>query len=141
MKTEEHGVATRRHPFEGLTVREFCSVGLIEVPPDAPVVEVARVMARKAIHAVLVTTEHGPPQIVSDVDLIAAAASGRLERLCAQDIAGTYPIGVRREESLERAVELLAEHDVAHLVVTDVTGKPIGVLSAIDIARALSLHS
>ena len=121
-------------------MREFCSVGLIEVPPDAPVVEVARVMASKAIHAVLVIDEHGPPQVLSDVDLIAAAASGRLERLRARDVAGTYPIGVRREESLDHAVELLAEHDVSHLMVTDATGRPIGVLSAIDVARALSLH-
>jgi predicted transcriptional regulator len=141
MTTDERTAATQHHPFEGLTVREFCSVGFVEVPPEAPVVEVARLMAGRAIHAVLVVDEQGPPEVLSDADLISAVASGRMDQLCAREVAGTYAIGVRRDESLDDAVRLLAEHDVTHLIVTDATGGPIGVLSALDVARALSLES
>jgi predicted transcriptional regulator len=140
MKTDERTAVTRHDPLEGLTVREFCSVGLIEVPPSASVVEVARLMATKAIHAVLVVGEHGPPEMLSETDLVAAAASGHMDRLCARDVARTYSIGVRRDEPLDRAIELLAEHDVTHLIVIDASGGPIGVLSALDVARALSLR-
>jgi CBS domain-containing protein len=46
---------------------------------------------------------------------------------------------VHRGETLERAAQLMTEHGSAHLVVDDPeTGRPVGVLSTLDIAAALT---
>ncbi|MBK5117460.1 MAG: CBS domain-containing protein, partial [Thermoleophilia bacterium] len=90
------------------------------------------------VHAVVVVDDSREPPVISDVDLIAAAASGQFDRLSAGDIAGTESISVDRNESLDRAAQILAEHSVAHLIVRDEGRVPVGVLSTLDLARAIS---
>jgi CBS domain-containing protein len=46
---------------------------------------------------------------------------------------------VATTEPLRRAAQMMAEHEVSHLVAVDPeTTKPVGVISTLDIARALS---
>jgi CBS domain-containing protein len=43
------------------------------------------------------------------------------------------------EDALERAAQLMAEHDVTHLVVVQPhSGQPVGIVSALDVAGALA---
>ena len=45
---------------------------------------------------------------------------------------------VSPQESLEQAVQLMDEHETAHLVVVSPdTGRPVGMLSTLDVARAV----
>jgi CBS domain-containing protein len=54
-------------------------------------------------------------------------------------VARTEVLTVRPEESLERAAQLMAEHDVTHLVVIQPhSGQPVGIVSALDVAGALA---
>jgi CBS domain-containing protein len=42
-------------------------------------------------------------------------------------------------DPLERAMQLMTEHEVTHVIVVERhAGRPIGVLSTLDVARALS---
>ena len=44
------------------------------------------------------------------------------------------------EETVRRAAQLMAEHEVAHLVVVDSeTSRPVGVISTLDVAKAVSV--
>jgi CBS domain-containing protein len=46
---------------------------------------------------------------------------------------------VTPEEPLRRAAQVMAEHDVAHLVVVDSeTSRPVGVISTLDVAKAVT---
>jgi CBS domain-containing protein len=120
-------------------VDEFASVGIFSCPPDAPLDEVARVMASNRVHAVVVAGDIAPePPVIADADLIAATSSGQFNQLSARDIAGTEAVSVGGEETLERAAQLLAEHGVSHLVVRDGRRIPVGILSTLDVARAIS---
>jgi CBS domain-containing protein len=48
-------------------------------------------------------------------------------------------VTVAADESLERAAQLMAEHQVSHLVVIQPhPGHPVGVLSALDLAGVLA---
>lgn len=126
-------------PLAGRIVEDFASVGILACAPDAPLDEVAWLMAENRVHAVLVADNSGPePPVIADADLIAAADSGRFDALRARDIAGTEAVSVRGDETLERAAQLLAEHQVSHLVVRDRRRVPVGILSTLDIARAIS---
>lgn len=123
----------------GLSVDQFASIGIVACTPDAPLDDVARLMATNRVHAVVVVDDDAPePPVIADSDLIAAADSGHLDELAARDIAGTEAVSVRTDESLDRAAQLLAEHGVTHLIVRDRGRMPIGILSTLDVARAIS---
>lgn len=130
---------TRPRPFEDRTVAEFATVGILSCTPDAPLDEVAWLMSNNRVHAVLVVDdEAAEPPVISDIDLIAAASSGHFDGLCARDIAGTEGVSVTEDETLARAAQLLAEHRVGHLIVRDNARVPVGIISSLDLARAIA---
>jgi CBS domain-containing protein len=130
--------STSSGPLAGRTVADVATVGILACSPDAPLKEVAWLMANNRVHAVLIVDDdHPEPPVIADADLIAAAATGHFEHLCARDIAGTEGVSVREDDTLERAGQLLTEHGVAHLVVRDHRRMPIGILSTLDVARAI----
>ncbi len=124
--------------LSGRYVDDFANVGIVACPADAPLEEVAWTMADNRVHAVVVETEGDSTPVITDTDLIAAACSGHFDELCALDVAGTEPVSVSKEDTLERATQLLAEHGVTHLVVRDSRWRPVGILSTLDVAKAIS---
>jgi CBS domain-containing protein len=125
--------------LESITVADVMHRGVVTCSPTTSLSTVAREMAAHRIHCVVVRTHDTDALwgIVSDLDLIAAAALG-----AADDVAGaaaaTPAVMVRTADSLQRAMQLMAEHQVTHLVVVDHLGRPRGVISTLDIADALA---
>jgi CBS domain-containing protein len=127
--------STRRARLEHVRVRDCMHNGIVTCPPDAPLGEVAALMARHRIHAVVVAAPGSarPLGIVSDSDIVSAAKTG--EELYAREVAATESVVVSADESLRRAAQLMAEHRVSHLVAVDAaSGYPRGVLSTLDVA-------
>jgi CBS domain-containing protein len=125
------------------TVAEAMHAGVIACERETPLDEVASTMARERVHCVVVESGSGegrePWGIVSDLDLVAAATVRGLEGQTAGGTAATPVLLVTPEETLERAAQLMTEHGAAHLVVVDPhTGRPVGVLSTIDVAGRLA---
>jgi CBS domain-containing protein len=109
--------------------------GILSCSDDAPLREVAAMMAEHRVHAVAVTARDGlrPVGVVSDLDITEAAANG--EQPSALRAGVTKAVTVSAGESLQRAAQLMSEHGVSHLVVVDAAGGyPLGVLSTLDIA-------
>jgi len=76
--------------------------------------------------------------IVSDLDLIAAGIRDNPERT-ARDLADQPVIAVKPSMPLRDAGDLMLTHRVSHLVVTDAeAGRPIGILSTLDLAGVLA---
>jgi CBS domain-containing protein len=112
--------------------------GVLSCQPETPLRVVARMMAEHHVHSVVVSNLDRVGGrawgIVSDVDVLRAA--GDVEGRVAAEVAATDLLEVSPEETLERAAELMARHEITHLVV--VSGeRPIGVISSLDIARVL----
>jgi CBS domain-containing protein len=115
------------------TVREAMQLGLFECEPDTDLRTVARIMASKKIHCVVVAGERWG--IVSDLDLMRALEPG-LEEARAGEVAATDVVAIKPNDTLEHAAQLMVEHDTAHLVVVSPdSGLPVGMLSTLDIAR------
>lgn len=113
-------------------------LGVVSCPPDTPLREVARIMATYRIHSVVVTAmpKGAPLRVISAVDVAAGAATPDAP---AHTVARTKVLTVNPENPLERAAQLMAEHDVAHLVVVQPhSGDPVGIVSALDVAGALA---
>lgn len=132
-------------PFSRATVADVMHVGVIGCPPDADVETIAQAMAAHRIHAVVVegivtdaVGEHFVWGIVSDLDLLRARRGGETDATASQ-LAATEIVTVTPAEPLERAAQVMVEHEVNHLVVVSAgSARPLGVISALDIAHAIA---
>jgi CBS domain-containing protein len=121
--------------YRHVRVRDCMHSGILSCAGDAPLGEVAGIMAKHRVHAVAVT--HGESRrvvaVASDLDVVGAAASG--DEPTAMQMAATEPLTISANAPVEHAAQLMSEHGVAHLVVVDgASGSPVGILSTLDLA-------
>jgi CBS domain-containing protein len=118
--------------------------GVLTCAPSTPLRQAARQMSRFRVHALVVCDEQEPEAggvlgVVTLADVVAAIDRGDLDRTSAGAGTGTLLVTVRPEEPLRRAAHLMRSAGVSHAVVVDGPGrKPVGVLSTLDLARALA---
>jgi CBS domain-containing protein len=130
--------------LSSMTVRDAMQLGLFHCAPEDDLATVAQLMADQKVHCVVVAgitrRDHFGERlawgIVSDIDLVCALRSD--EPPAAGEVAGSEVVAVSPTDTLAAAVQLMCEHDTAHLVVASPdTGRPVGMLSTLDIARAV----
>jgi CBS domain-containing protein len=119
--------------------------GIVECQPDAGLATIARLLATHGIHCVVVVgierRNHSGERlswgIVSDLELVGALPTA--EATSAAQLAASEIVTIEPSDTLEEAATLMAEHDTHHLVVaSSESGRPVGVLSTLDIARAVT---
>jgi CBS domain-containing protein len=136
---------TVRHTFDApafgdASVVDAMRLGVVSCRPDAPLREVARILATYRIHAVVVSEIEGdrPWGIVTDLD-VTAAAGRDLDEVKARDIANRELLTVSADDKLAHAAHLMAERGLSHVVVVQPhSGQPVGVLSTLDLAGVLA---
>ena len=112
-------------------------------PPDTPLSEVVEIMVARGVHAIVVrpdSREAGSQSgMISALDLIAAATMRGLDEQVAGGSAAGPAVTVGAAVLLSRAAELMTRHGTTHLLVVDeAAGRPVGVLSTMDILEALA---
>ena len=127
--------------LEHALVEDVMHPGIVSCPPETDLVAVARTMASRHIHAVVVSgiepTTHGEHLtwgLLTSLDLLAAAGSGS----DAGAVCSTEVVTVEVGERLERAVQLMVEHQLTHLIVLSADATPVGVVSTLDVAGCLA---
>jgi CBS domain-containing protein len=130
--------------LDATTVADVMHNGVVTCSLYAPMTDVARKMATNRIHCVVVWNEPARNEtaelwgVVSDLDLVRVAAAEDLSVRTAGESAATPPLTISRDETLRRAAQMMAEHEMTHLVVVDPsTKKPVGVLSTLDVSAVL----
>lgn len=124
-------------------VEDAMHPGVITCPAETPLREVARILTTKHIHCVVIPqiAGHGAQaswSLLTALDLVGAAGEG-IEDRTAVEIAATEPVTVSADDRLDRAAQLMAEHQVGHLIVVGAAdGRPVGVLSTLDVAGVLA---
>src|SRR5690348_1711197 len=127
-----------------MTVADAMTPGVIHCTPQTPLRGVAHLMSDHHVHAVYVF-DYGAEDdeamqmwgLVSDLDLIAALPV--IDERTAVNTTVTPLLTVSTNERLDRAAQVMAESGNAHLAVIDpMTKRPAGVLSTLDIARAVA---
>jgi CBS domain-containing protein len=142
MKQQSHELTAlegswRAPSFEHARVADAMHAGVIACPPDASLHTVARMMAANHVHSVVVTAGgEAPIAMISERELLAAAGPGA-EDSSAESLA-VDPVTVATDDPLSRAVELMLEHRVSHLLVVSAGGHGLGVISALDVAGVLA---
>lgn len=126
-----------RPSFRNATVADVMTPGIITCAPETTLEVVAELMATHRIHAVAVggvAANHLVWGVIDAMDVIRALRDPDGERF-AEAISHDPAHPVDPDAPLADAVRLMDEHNAAHLVVTD-RGRPVGVVSALDIAGA-----
>jgi CBS domain-containing protein len=125
-----------------LSVIRAMHPGVLACAPETSVQRIAELMVTYGIHAIIVfrrDRDGGPMPwgVVSDLDLVGAVLAD--ENATAGSIAASPVVTVETDRSLERAAQLMVEHDAPHLIVLDAdTSHPVGILSTLDVAAAVS---
>jgi CBS domain-containing protein len=103
-------------------------------------------MATYRVHAIFVHDRAADPGaeswgVVTDGDVLLAALTDELD-VDAGRVAAAPVLAVTPTAPLGRAMQLMREHEVAHLVVVDgLSGRPVGVVSTLDVAFAVAGHT
>ncbi len=125
--------------FEKAQVSDAMHPGVVSCIRETPLRTVAQIMAERHIHSVVVSDLGAGDSgwgVVTDADVL-AAADGDMDLITAGEAAGTELPTVGPEESLSRAAQVMKEHGVSHLIVTE-AGRAVGVLSSLDVVGILA---
>jgi len=137
------------HPPVGITAMHRTAVGdamhpgIMACSPITPIEEVAQIMAGGRVHCVTVlehANDHSPvvSGVVSDIDLLTWATGGDTHLPVGGDVREPA-VSVSPDATVHEAAQLMAAPGVGHLVVVDPRRRtPVGILSALDVARVLA---
>ena len=127
--------------FDHATVADAMHVGIFSCDAKTTPREAARTMSTRHIHCLVVgglahdrAGESLVWGLVSDLDLVRASIEADDDVTLAQCARGPI-VSVEPKTPLRTAGELMLEHHVSHLIVTDPdTQAPLGLVSSLDIA-------
>ena len=126
-------------------VRDVMHPGIATCTPEVPLWTVAQTMAEHHVRCVAVAGidsagGHGQRLtwgLIGDMDLVRARHRNALAEAAAT-IAGTAPIAVGEEDSLQHAAALMVEHGTRHVVVVGPSGLPSGIVSSLDVVSIVA---
>jgi CBS domain-containing protein len=131
--------------FEHARVADAMRPRVLTCEPGTPLMAVAQRMAGEHVHAIVVLPEAAEPgreierrswAVVTDHDILRSAAS--VADRTAGDVATGEILIAQPDERLPDVAQRMLEHGTSHaLVVEPRTGRPVGVLSTLDIAGIL----
>lgn len=117
------------------TVRDVMHRGLITCDPGASVAELATALVERRSHTAIVWGDAGLA-FVTDLDLIAAALREDPAPTAAA-MASPGMAVIRADAALEVAAAMVVERTAGHVVAVDEQGFPVGVVSTLDLVRAI----
>lgn len=121
-------------------VEDVMHAGVVSCGAEASLSTVARILADELIHCVVVSDAETTPSgqrltwaTVDADDVVRALASG--DATTSAGRIATPAVTVEPQDPVATAVRRMAQQATSHVVVVD-RGFPIGILSALDVARA-----
>jgi CBS domain-containing protein len=132
-----HG-ESRPTALHEVRVADAMHAGVVTCAPGTSLQAVARTMAAHRIHAVVVPV--GEPEgwgLVSDLELIAAAVAGNIST--AGEVVSRPGLYVTPADDLAHVARLLHQNRLHHLIVLEHgSGRPVGIISTLDVADVLA---
>jgi CBS domain-containing protein len=120
----------------GQSIKEVMTSNVRACEPNASIIEVAKLMAREDVGPIPVVEEGRLVGIVTDRDLVVRVlAEGRdPQSTTVGEIASRDVVTVSPDEDLDRALQLLAQHQVRRLPVVE-GDRLVGIVAQADVAR------
>ena len=118
-------------------VRDVMTSNPTTCEPTATLVDAAKVMAREDVGPVPIVEGGKLVGLLTDRDIIIrAVAEGRdVTSTTVRDVASKDLVTVTADEDLDRALQLMAQHQVRRIPVVE-GDRVVGIVSQADVARA-----
>jgi len=119
-------------------VRDAMTSNPTTIEPGRPVADAARIMKDADTGIVPVVESDRLVGTITDRDIaIRVVAEGKDPQATKVDeVASREIVTVDPEQDLDEALRLMAQHQVRRLPVVEEDGRPVGILSQADVARA-----
>lgn len=113
-----------------IPIKKVMSNALHALPPQATAAEAARVMDEKGVGSILIADGATFIGILTETDLVRKIlARGMDPSSRTLESIMSYPVvAIEEDESLNRANEMMGEHQIRHLLVTR-NGEPVGMVT------------
>jgi signal-transduction protein with cAMP-binding, CBS, and nucleotidyltransferase domain len=114
----------------------------VTISPSATIRQAAEVFAREKIGLLVVATSVSPVKaraVISERDVVRAVAKGTALTAPLDTVATKKLISVRRSDRASKAVRLMMDNGIRHLVVENDDGTLFGVISIRDFFREARL--
>ncbi len=124
-----------------LTVRDIMSYPVVTAKEKASIKEIAKLMKKHNVDAVVITDRLGMPSgIITEGDIVRRLVSTKrnLWFVRATHIMSKPLIAVSRDMTLESAAKFMAEKKVKKLCVVDESRKLLGMITTEDITKNAS---
>ncbi len=113
----------------------------VTVTPLTTVEEAVKLMYKEGVGSVIVVSpEYKVLGIFTERDLIRLVGEGKPLTLTIGEVMTRDPVTVFEDDTITKAVTLMAERRIRHLPVVDREGRLKGVISARDIASVFSKY-
>jgi CBS domain-containing protein len=136
---------TSMHPaLDGRVVSDVMHPGVLTCHSGSSLHDVARSMASHGVHAVAIWGDEGEDSVgfrgmVSSLDLLSAVMRGESLASSALTAARRDVHTVRAGQPLSEGAQLMVDERTTHVIVlADDRDRIVGVLSALDVTRALA---
>jgi CBS domain-containing protein len=127
--------------LENKLLRDVMTRGVVTVPLDATVKEVATMLSNQGLSGVAVISSDGEAMgVISDMDILKVIGKENWENLPAESIMTSHIEIVKPTSTIGEAARIMREKHIHRLLVFSERGvgasqRPIGILSASDIVR------
>ena len=127
--------------LENRLLRDIMTRGVVTVPMDATVKEIAAILTRQGVSGVAVIGPDGVAVgVISDMDILKVIGKENWEKISAESIMTSNIQMIRPMCTLCDAAKIMREKAIHRLLVFSERGvgashRPIGILSASDIVK------
>jgi CBS domain-containing protein len=124
------------------TVKDVMTTGVVYLPSETPIAEVARTMREQDIGDVVVADGPSLAGMVTDRDIVVRAVAERFDPASTTigEIVTRDLVTVRPDDSLHSAALLMRDHAVRRVLVCDDQGL-VGIVSIGDLAERIDPES
>lgn len=120
-------------------VKDIMSKSLVSADPSTTAFQIANLMGKGGIGAILVKKDNVPVGIVTDRDFATKLTTKKLSFDTSIDEITSYPLEtIDSHETILTAAKLMSSKKIRKLVVNE-NGKVIGIITATDLVNQLAL--
>ncbi len=119
--------------MRNLTAQEIMSTPVMTIDADAPAAQAAARMQAERVHRLVVTEMERGIGVISVSDLVASLKPANLERRVVGDVMSRGLVVCRADTPVAAAARTMAERHSRSIIIVDVNGHPLGVVTGFDL--------
>lgn len=132
------GVGTDK-PLSEILVKDIMNKSLVSADPSTTIFQIANLMEKGGIGAILVKKDNIPAGIITDRDFAIKITTQKLSLDTPIDKVASYPlVTINSNESIFSAANLMSTKKIRKLAVSE-DGTIIGIITSTDLVSQLAL--